>query len=122
MERWAINTSVEVRSRIHINSMEPQFAHFDARLEPSTGSHDGIRLVTNWTNESDNKWLNAIQQGVERFVDERNHLNRPVCNTTLVMVRMISHEIVTTEATVSRNVKNTLRYEFEDHESVIRGA
>lgn len=116
--RWAIQEEVEVRSRIQINSADPQFAHFDARLEPSFG-HDGIRVATEWGNATDNKWLDAIERGVKEFVGERRAANRPVCNTTLVMVRVISHPIVTNERTVSHNVRTTLKTYFDKYESMI---
>ena len=119
-ERWAILEPVEVRCRIHISSSKPQFAHFDARLEPSNG-HDGIRIATDCTNAMDNKWLPSIERGVEQFVMERSAENRPVCNTTLVMLKVIAHPIVTDEITLSRNVKTTLRTYFDHHESMIIG-
>ena len=52
---------------------------------------------------------------------ERSAANRPVCNTTLVMLRVISHSIDTDEATLSRNVKTTLRTYFNQHESMVSG-
>lgn len=120
-ERWAIVDHVEVRCRIHINSgMNPQFAHFDARLEPS-GNHDGIRIATEWTNATDDRWLDSIERGVEQFVVERSAANRPVGNTTLVMLKVISHPIDTNETTLSRNVKTTLRTYFNEHESMVGG-
>lgn len=116
--RWAILEVVEVRSRIRINSAIPQFAHFDARLEPS-GGHDGIRVVTEWGDASDNRWLHAIERGVEQFVSRRSRDNRPVCNTTFVMLRVISHPIDTVERTVTYCVDYTLHEYFAKFESVI---
>jgi hypothetical protein len=110
--------AIDVRCRIHVNSAILQFAHFDARLAPSRG-HDGIRIETEWTDPADERWLDAIKLGVEQFVEERKTANRPVCNTTLVMLRVISHPAVTTEVTVSRHVKTTLQTYFEKYGSAV---
>ena len=116
--RWAIPTEIAVRCRISINSPQLQFAHFDARLEPSSG-HDGIRLRAEWSSPDDGRWVAAIERGVERFVAERQALGRPVCDTTLVMLRVISHPLVTTEATLSRHVFETLSRYFDEHASMV---
>jgi hypothetical protein len=105
-------------SNSYQHSWNPQFAHFDARLEPSSG-HDGIRVATNWVDATDNKWLEAIERGVDQFVMERREADRPICNTTLVMLRVISHPVVTNEATVSSNVTKTLMTYFDHHESMV---
>ena len=115
---WVISEPIDVRSRIHINSMRPIFAHFDARLVPS-GEHSGIRVVEEWEDPEDGKWLAAVKEGVDRFVGQRVEAGRPVGHTSLVMLRVISHPVDTDAYAVARNVTSTLRIQFDAHESML---
>lgn len=118
-KHWAIKEAVDVRSRVHFNSAIPKFAQFVARLEPSSVDHIGIQVLTQWETAEDNRWLGAVQEGVDQFVLNRAEQEKPVAKTTLVMRQVISHPLVTNEATVSCVVRLTLQANFEKHESIL---
>jgi hypothetical protein len=113
---WLIPTIVDVKCRLKINSATPQFAHFDARIEPSPEFHRGIRISCQWVDAADERWLSSVERGVQRFVALRSDAGRPVGQTTLVMSRIISHPIDTTEEVLAQNVLAQLSESFRSHE------
>lgn len=114
MKLWIIPTEVNANCRSKINSAIPQFANFDAKLTPYE-IETGIAIVTAWDDPADNHLLPAIENGVRRFEKYRQKQSQPVRRTVLVMSRMITHPIDTTELRVDCNVFNTLVQRFERH-------
>ena len=102
-----------MRSRIKVDGGRPIFAHFDGQLLPSNGRHDGIRIEHAFDNPVDARWIPAIKAGVEKFIQQRIEMGKPVCNTTFVMTRVISHPIDTDEYAVTRNVALSLQRQFD---------
>lgn len=121
VQYWAILTEAEMRTRNHINSGGmPQFANFELKFIPSC-NHDGINVVAEWEDPTDDRWLEAIKIGVDRFVSRRKESGRPVCKTTLIMKKVISHPIDTTEQFVSYRIDSILYEIFNQHESPVDG-
>lgn len=114
MKLWIIPTEISANCRARINSAIPQFANFDATLRPDE-IEEGIEIVTVWADRSDDVWLPAIANGVRRFEEFRQEQSQPVGRTALVMSRMITHPIDTTERRVETNLFNTLAIHFERH-------
>lgn len=111
---WAIVDPVDVRSRIKIDSGRPLFAHFDAKLLPSDEQHAGIRIEYSFARSEDAKWCKAVATGVETFIQRRIEEQKPVRDTTLVMTRVIAHQIDTDEYAVAYNVARCLQLKFDE--------
>lgn len=114
---WQIPESVNCVFRDKIDSGWPTFAWLDYLLLPATEAE--IAVAFDWSDPADERWNEAIQAGVADFVAYRQKVGRPVGFSRVVLKRVISHDIVTDDYTVTTNMKLALQNAFETYERLV---
>ena len=112
---WRIPKPVYVEHRLKIDGGKPLFAWFDFRLFPSDAK-SGITITAAWSDPDDNRWLPAINAAIAEFVAARGSEGRPVGDTAIEMVRVISHPVDTDDHAVQYNMLRALESQFSRYE------
>lgn len=108
-------TLVNVEHRLKIDGGRPLFAWLDFRLIPSENADVSLSYV--WRDARDERWNDAIRQGLNVFLNNRHNDGRKVGYTAIEMSRVISHPIDTDIHAVEYNMTRALEAAFQDHET-----
>ncbi len=112
---WRISSHVVIEHRLKIDGGRPLFAWLDFRLKPSDDANVSLTYV--WRDANDERWNDAIRQGLNIFLSNRLLNGRRVGYTAIEMNRVISHPIDTDSHAVEYNMTRALEAAFEKYET-----
>ena len=110
---WRISSLVSIEHRLKIDGGRPLFAGLDFRMMPSSDSD--VTLIFAWIEPENERWIDAIHNGLNKFLDDRRKVGQPVGYTRIEMKRVLSHPLDTDAYAVEYNMTRALETAFRDH-------